>query len=79
MATEALVEEDARGIGVEKTPTRAEGRSPVTERPQSEILRGFFLRDTLGARSGALAGRLLYRGQRSRHVLEGLPLGPHTD
>ena len=44
MATEALVEEDARGIE-DSHPGR--GCSPVTERPQSEMLRGFFLRDAL--------------------------------
>lgn len=42
MAPEALVEEDARGIGVEKTPHPGQGNAPpATERPQSEILRGF--------------------------------------
>lgn len=63
MAPEALVEEDAGGLGKDREiPTRAGGASPpATERPRSGTLRGL-LRDALGACSGALAGRLLDRG-----------------
>jgi hypothetical protein len=71
MAPEALVEEDARGIGVEKIPPGPGERSPATEGPQGEILRGFFLHATQGGFLGIEERHFLIPIEAVRTVAEG--------